>query len=160
MSRYLIGPMSKLLITSKLSRTNRYTPDGWPTSSRWNCYRLELENNTSASYGHLKHPPMVARRVCIRWAMGAFTYYVSPPRGGEGVGLKLTFAYGGGRGGSWPSLRKHVSIADLEITIYEEFPRQFFCVKTSLFRSKIWLQTENLRFLGKSECSEVLVVKI
>ena len=30
---------------------------------------------------------------------GAFTYYVSSTRGGRGFGLKLTFAYGGGKGG-------------------------------------------------------------
>ena len=59
----------------------------------------------------------------VPWTKGAFTYYVSSPRGGRGFGLKLTFAYGGGRGVHGQA---YVSIGDLEITIYEEFSRELF----------------------------------
>ena len=48
-SQYLIGPMSTLLIASEVSRANRYTPDGRPHSSHWNCHRPDVGIKTSAS---------------------------------------------------------------------------------------------------------------
>ena len=65
---------------------------------------------------------------------GSFTNYVSSTRVGREFGVKLTFAYGGGRGGSYPSLRKHCRFrSNNELGI----PKADFLVKTSLFRIKL-----------------------
>ena len=55
--------------------------------------------------------------------MGAFTNYVSSPRGGGGLVSSLLLPTEGGEGVHG---QDYVSIADLEITIDEEFPRLSF----------------------------------
>ena len=68
---------------------------------------------------------------------GAFTYYVSTTRGGRGFAPVLTFAYGGGRGGSRPSLRKQRQFRQY---MKSGHLMSFFSVKTSRFGMKLCLK--------------------
>ena len=72
-------------------------------------------------------------------------------------GLKLTLAYGGGRGVHGLA---YVSITDIKITINEEFPGLIFWSKRVCLGLNYAYRPESSRFIGKINLSLNFVMKI